>query len=130
MSRTRIYAALLFASSIALSIAAAAQTETERARVLELLHSGRDAIQRGDLAGAEKQFQAAVQAAPTLSDGFLGLGLVQVRRGEMDQAIKSLSRASELNPTLRGPHLFLGIAQYQTGLHRAGGRFSARRDCA
>lgn len=92
-----------------------AQTDAERAHVVDLIHSGRDAMQRGDLPAAEHQFQLAVSAAPTLSDAYLGLGLVQVRRGELDDAVKSLSRTIELNPNLPGAHLFLGISQYQIG---------------
>jgi len=92
-----------------------AQASDQQAAIVQLLHSGRDAMQRGDLAGAETIFQHAVEASPMLSDSYLGLGLVQLRRGELEDAAKSLSHANELNPKLPGAHLFLGIAQYQMG---------------
>ena len=97
---------------------AVAQTAEEGA-VVQLLHSGRDAMQQGDVAGAEGIFRHAVEVAPTLSDGYLGLGLVQLRRGELDESVKSLGRAVELNPRLPGAHMFLGIAQYQMGQNEA-----------
>jgi tetratricopeptide (TPR) repeat protein len=92
------------------------QTADRNAQVLQLIRNGRDATQRGDLPGAETIFRRAADLAPTLSDAFLGLGLVQLRRGELDDATKSLARATELNPQLPGAHMFLGIAQYQIGL--------------
>jgi tetratricopeptide (TPR) repeat protein len=94
---------------------AGAQTASESAQVVQLLHNGRDAVQRGDLSGAEIIFRQAIDIAPTLSDCYLGLGLVQLRRGEVDDAVRSLSHATELNPKLPGAHLFLGITRYQIG---------------
>lgn len=76
-------------------------------------------MQKGDLAEAERLFKRAVDVAPTLSDTYLGLGLVELRRGELEDAAKSLEHASELNPHLPGAHLFLGIAQYQAGQSEA-----------
>lgn len=87
----------------------------EQAAVLQLIRDGRDAMQRGDLLEAETQFKKATSAAPTFSDAYLGLGLVQLRRGESDDSIRSLQHATELNPKLPGAHLFLGIGEYQTG---------------
>jgi Tfp pilus assembly protein PilF len=95
---------------------ATSQTVENNAQVIQLIHSGGEATRRGDLSGAETIFRRAVELAPTLSDGYLGLGLVQLRRGELDDAIKSLVRATELNPQLPGAHMFLGIAQYHSGL--------------
>lgn len=92
-----------------------AQTSDHNAAIVQLLHAGRDAMQKGDLPEAESIFRRAVESAPDLSDCHLGLGLAQLRRGEADDATKSLSRAVELNPKLQGAHLFLGIAQYQMG---------------
>ena len=94
---------------------AQAQSEGQKAAIMQLFHEGRDAMQRGDFAGAETWFRRAVSAAPTLSDGYLGLGLAQLRRDELDDAAVSLKRATELNAKLPGAHMFLGIAQYQIG---------------
>ncbi len=96
-----------------------AQADGGDSTAMQLLRSGRDAMQRGDLAQAERLFQRAVATAPSLADASLGLGLVQLRRGESDAAAKSLAHAAALNPQLQGPHLFLGIAQYQAGQNEA-----------
>ena len=105
---------VLFLASVGW-VSASSQSGDQNAQVLQLMHNGGDAIKRGDLPGAETIFHRAVELAPTLSDAYLGLGLVELRRGELDDATKSLARATELNPQLHGAHLFLGIAQYQSG---------------
>ena len=118
MSFSRLSILALFSLTFVMcsrSTVAIAQTEAERAHIIDLIHTGRDAMQHNNLPEAERQFQLAVNGAPALSDAYLGLGLVQVRRGELDEAVKSLSRAVDLNPNLPGAHLFLGISQYQIG---------------
>lgn len=94
--------------------AAAAQTE-DRQAVIQLLHSASDAMRHGDSAAAENLFQRVIAAAPGLSDGYLGLGMVQLHEGKFDGASRQLLHATELNPKLPGAHMFLGIAQYQMG---------------
>lgn len=83
--------------------------------VRQLLSQGEAAMKRGDMAAAEAAFKDATLAAPTLSDPFLALGLIQLRSGALEAAQASLGRAAQLNPQLKGPHLFLGIAEYQMG---------------
>ena len=108
---------LLTLAQVALSLQAPAVKcqSPEQAAVIQTIRTGRDAMQRGNLQEAELQFKKATAAAPSFSDAYLGLGLVQLRRGEMDEAIQTLSRATELNSKLPGAHLFLGIAEYQVG---------------
>ncbi len=108
---------LLALAQVALSLQAPAvkSQSPEQAAVIQTIRTGRDAMQRGNLQEAEVQFRKATAAAPSFSDAYLGLGLVQLRRGEIDDAIQALSRATELNPKLPGAHLFLGIAEYQVG---------------
>jgi tetratricopeptide (TPR) repeat protein len=109
------YLVLSFVLAVLPSMLGEAQEGNQSVAVVQLLHDGRDAVQRGDLAGAEILFRRAVENAPMLSDCYLGLGLVELRRGEIDEAAKSLAHGTELNPLLPGAHLFLGIAQYQMG---------------
>ena len=90
-------------------------TAQDPAQTAQLLNQGSDAAKRGDLPAAESIFRRATLLAPTLSDAFLGLGLVELRRGLPDQAVLALARAAALNPQLQGPHLYLGIAQFQIG---------------
>ncbi len=91
-----------------------AQSEDHEA-IIQMLRSASEAAQRGDAATAEGFFKRVIAAAPSLSDGYLGLGMVQLRESRPDEASRELARATELNPRLPGAHLFLGIAQYQMG---------------
>ena len=88
---------------------------TDQKTVVQWIRAGGDAVRRGDLKAGESYFRNVVAAAPELSDGYLGLGMVQLREGDMDGAIGALRHATELNPQLKGAHMFLGIAQYQVG---------------
>jgi tetratricopeptide (TPR) repeat protein len=92
-----------------------AQTAEEQASIVKLLRSGSDAMHNGNPSAAESIFQQVIAAAPSLSDGYLGLGLAQLQQGKTDEASHALTRASELNPRLPGAHMFLGIAQYHMG---------------
>ncbi|HEX4156573.1 MAG TPA: tetratricopeptide repeat protein [Acidobacteriaceae bacterium] len=114
MSLRRTFSFLLLAVS-ALLRSTSAQTAEEQASIVQQIRAGGEAMHRGDAAAAESIFQRVVAAAPTLSDGYLGLGMAQLRRGELDEAAKSLRQATELDPQLPGAHLFLGIADYQIG---------------
>ena len=93
----------------------AAQTPEQPDALKQQLRAGAEALQRGDVGTAESHFQRVVAAAPTLPDGYLGLGMAQLREGKPDDASHALEHAAQLNPRLPGAHLFLGIAQYQTG---------------
>jgi tetratricopeptide (TPR) repeat protein len=92
-----------------------AQTSDQQASIVKLLHSGSEAMHNGNPAAAESIFQQVIAAAPSLSDGYLGLGLTQLQEGKTDEASRALKRATDLNPKLPGAHMFLGIAQYRMG---------------
>ena len=92
-----------------------AQTSGQPEAVKQHLEAGAAALQRGDVVGAESQFHEVVAAAPTLPDGYLGLGMAQLREGKPEDGGHALEHAAQLNPRLPGVHLFLGIAQYQSG---------------
>lgn len=100
---------------LTLVCAGAAQTPGQPDALKQQLQIGAEALQRGDVANAESHFQRVIAEAPTLPDGYLGLGMVQLREGKPEDASRALEHAAELNPQLPGTHLFLGIAQYQTG---------------
>lgn len=108
-------ALLIALGRLTLLPAGARGQDTEQQKVIQWLRSGSEAVRRGDLKAGETYFRQAIEAAPRLSDGYLGLGLVQLREGDVDEAIATLEHATELNPRLRGAHMFLGIAQYQAG---------------
>jgi tetratricopeptide (TPR) repeat protein len=92
-----------------------AQTADQQSSVVKLLHAGSDAMRGGNPAAAESIFQQVIAAAPTLSDGYLGLGMADLMEGKTEEASHALTRASDLNPQLPGAHMFLGIARYRMG---------------
>ena len=92
-----------------------AQNAEQQGAIVQQLRAGGEAMRRGDAVAAEMVFQRVVAAAPTLSDGYLGLGMAQLREGKLEDASRALAHASELNAQLPGAHLFLGIAQSQMG---------------
>jgi tetratricopeptide (TPR) repeat protein len=106
-----------------------AQTAEQQASIVKLLHTGSDAMRNGNPTAAESIFQQVIGAAPTLSDGYLGLGLAQLQLGKFDDASHALIRASELNPRLPGAHMFLGIAQHHMG-HAESASASLRAEIA
>ena len=87
-----------------------AQSAEQQPSIVKLLHTGSDAMRNGNPSAAESIFQQVIAAAPSLSDGYLGLGLAQLKLGKLDEASHALIRASDLNPRLPGAHMFLGIA--------------------
>jgi tetratricopeptide (TPR) repeat protein len=65
---------------------------------------------------AEKFLTRAVQIAPTDSDEFLYLGLVQMQQGRLDEAIGNARRAIQLEPGDSGYHIILGTMLKRKGL--------------
>lgn len=62
------------------------------------LESGRAAFLAGDLAGARKQYEAAIGADPQAFEAHRALGAVHERRGDFDQASKSYRAAYSIVP--------------------------------
>lgn len=116
MKRSR-YSFVLFMMLSAGTLVCTGSTQTpEQSEALkEQLRVGAEALQHGDVATAESNFQRVVAEAPALPDGYLGIGMVQLREDKPEDASHALEHAVQLNPRLSGAHLFLGIAQYQIG---------------
>ena len=55
-------------------------------------------IERGDLVGAERQAQAALQNLPPHAEVWRLLAIAQIRSGRMDAAARSLQQAARLDP--------------------------------
>jgi tetratricopeptide (TPR) repeat protein len=99
---------LLLAALILTS--ASAQDPGQSARWMD---QGAQAMQQGNAAGAEQDFQHAIASAPRAADAYLGLGMAQLREGKLDVAEQSLARASELKPQIPSAHMFRGIALFE-----------------
>lgn len=62
------------------------------------LESGYQALNSGDLAQAQQQYEAALRDTPTSRDALLGLATLAARKGQGDQAAGYYLRLLELDP--------------------------------
>lgn len=74
---------------------------------------GAEAMQAGNVPGAEAAFHKVTELDPGLAPGWLDMGLAQLREGKVPQAIAAIQKSLQLDPSSPGAHLFLGIAEYQ-----------------
>lgn len=104
----------ILALLLPLSIGVTAYSQSApSAQVEELFHQGAQAIQRGDVQGAEAAFRKVTQLDPGLAPAWLDMGLAQMREGKITDAIAAIRKSLQLDPASPGAHLFLGIAEYQ-----------------
>ncbi|MQA42809.1 tetratricopeptide repeat protein, partial [Rugamonas aquatica] len=62
------------------------------------LESGYQALNSGDLAQAQQQYETALRETPTSRDALLGLATLAARKGQADQAAAYYLRLLELDP--------------------------------
>lgn len=70
---------------------------------------------RGDVAGAEREWRKALEYAPDSPTLLNNLGLVYTRRREFPQAVECFRRAIRKKPIFADPHLNLGVAYQEMG---------------
>lgn len=69
-----------------------------RATALEPYNRGVDAMEAGDLEGAEREFRIALQTAPELVDPRYNLALVLMKRGRYEEAQRILAELASQRP--------------------------------
>lgn len=69
--------------------------------------------QKGDLEGARREYEQALQLAPSRPDALANLGLVYLNLGRNEKAMETLSKALALKPELTSVRLFLGLARFR-----------------
>lgn len=84
---------------------------------LESLKQGTDLGTQGDLEGAVRLLQRAVELNPTLVDGHFNLAVAFARLGRMDAAIDSMQEVLRLQPKDFDAHLRLGGWLSSQGRH-------------
>jgi protein O-mannosyl-transferase len=70
---------------------------------------------RGDVAGAEREWRKALSYAPESPTLLNNLGLVYTRRKEFPQAVECFRKAILNKPIFADPHLNLGVAYQEMG---------------
>jgi Flp pilus assembly protein TadD len=77
--------------------------------VAELLHSGLQAFQDGELAQAEEMFQRMREAEPRAKEAYNNLGTIFARRSEHERAKEMFRAALELDPLYVFPRCNLAL---------------------
>jgi cytochrome c-type biogenesis protein CcmH/NrfG len=79
----------------------------------KLFQLGQDALTRGRLDEAERDFRQVLQLDPQSGGAYANLGVVYMRRKQWTQALESLHKAEHLMPQLAGIRLNIGLAYYR-----------------
>jgi tetratricopeptide (TPR) repeat protein len=93
--------------------------ESSRNNLLALFAQGEAALRSGDLAGAEKNFQAVIAADPQAGSAYANLGVVAMRRKQWDHALALFEKAHKLEPTMSGIELNIGLVQFRRANYAA-----------
>jgi Flp pilus assembly protein TadD len=76
----------------------------------DLLTAGREALERGEYAQAERLFRQQVAKTPRSGEALSDLGAVLAREQKFDEAIKTYERALRADPRLTGVYFNVGVA--------------------
>ena len=93
-----------------------AATEPDSAR--EVFEQGQQALARGDLSAAEKNFRQVLAAEPGNVGAHGNLAVVYMRRREWKPALAELRAAERLAPKMPGIRLNIGLVYYRQADYR------------
>jgi tetratricopeptide (TPR) repeat protein len=79
----------------------------------QLFQAGQDALNRGRLDEAERDFLKVVAANPQVGGAYANLGVVYMRRKQWTKALAALYKAEQLMPQVAGIRLNIGLAFYR-----------------
>ena len=79
----------------------------------QFFQRGQDALTRGQLDEAERDFRAVLQLDPQAGAAYANLGVVYMRRKEVGKALEMLQKAEQLMPQVAGIRLNIGLAYYR-----------------
>jgi len=74
---------------------------------------GQDALTRGQLDEAERDFRKVLQLDPQSGAAYANLGVVYMRRKEWTKALDELQKAERLMPEVAGIRLNIGLAYFR-----------------
>lgn len=78
-----------------------------------LFQQGQDALNRGSLDEAERNFRQVLDLNPQLGGAYANLGVVYMRRKQWTKALEMLRHAERLMPQVSGIRLNIGLAYYR-----------------
>jgi tetratricopeptide (TPR) repeat protein len=79
----------------------------------QLFQRGQDALNRGQLDEAERDFRNVLVMDPQAAGAYANLGVVYMRRKQWPKALDMLHKAEHLLPQLAGIRLNIGLAYYR-----------------
>jgi len=79
----------------------------------QVFQQGQDALNRGRLDEAERDFRKVLLLNPQLAGAYANLGVVYMRRKQWTKALEMLNRAEHLLPQVAGIRLNIGLAYYR-----------------
>jgi len=79
----------------------------------QIFQRGQDALARGNLDQAERDFRQVLEIDPQAGAAYANLGVVYMRRKEWSKALGELQKARKLMPQVAGVRLNIGLAYYR-----------------
>ena len=79
----------------------------------QVFQRGQDALARGSLDEAERDFRQVLEINPQAGAAYANLGVVYMRRKEWSKALAELQKAKKLMPQVAGIRLNIGLAYYR-----------------
>jgi tetratricopeptide (TPR) repeat protein len=79
----------------------------------QIFREGQDALNRGRLDEAERDFRRVLTANPQVGGAYANLGVVYMRRKQWSKALEELRQAEKLMPQLPGIRLNIGLAYFR-----------------
>ena len=79
----------------------------------QVFQQGQDALNRGRLDEAERDFRKVLLLNPQLAGAYANLGVVYMRRKQWTKALEMLHHAEHLLPQVAGIRLNIGLAYYR-----------------
>jgi tetratricopeptide (TPR) repeat protein len=79
----------------------------------QVFQAGQDALNRGRLEEAERDFRQVLAANPQVGGAYANLGVVYMRRKQWVKALEMLRKAEHLMPQVAGIRLNIGLAYYR-----------------
>ncbi len=79
----------------------------------QIFQRGQDALNRGQLDEAERNFRSVLAVDPHSGAAYANLGVVYLRRKQWDKALDMFNKAESLMPGVAGIRLNIGLAYYR-----------------
>src|SRR5882762_4094812 len=79
----------------------------------QIFQHGQDALNRGRLDQAERDFRQVLALNPQLAGAYANLGVVYMRRKQWTKALEMLQQAEHMLPRVAGIRLNIGLAYYR-----------------